>query len=153
MSCDFRKKLNEEFPNAQSLISDYEIKSRRDRNKYGGGLLELVRKGLFCKTTTIPSNITSEIISSELTIKNKKLIVFNVYRPRKESNLITFFQDLTFLLNKHLSSYDNVMVMGNFNIDVKEVTNQSLGKLSTFCETFGISNLVKGYTCYSKNHK
>ena len=28
-------------------------------------------------------------------------------------------QDLTFLLNKHLSTYDNVAVMGDFNIDVK----------------------------------
>ena len=45
--------------------------------------------------------------------------------------------------------------MGYFNIDVKEVTNQSLGKLSTFCETFGLSNLVNNldYTCYSKTHK
>ena len=65
-------KLNEECPNAQFLISDYGIKSRRDRNKHSGGLLELVRKGLICKTIAIPSNITNEIISSKLTIKNKK---------------------------------------------------------------------------------
>ena len=33
-------KLNEEFPNAQFLTSDYEIKNRRDRNKHGveGGI-------------------------------------------------------------------------------------------------------------------
>ena len=74
----------------------------------------------------MPSNITSEIISSELTIENKKWIVFSVYKLPKESNLITFFQDLTFLLNKHLSTYDNVVIMGDFNIDVKEVTNQVL---------------------------
>ena len=43
--------------------------------------------------------------------------------------------------------------MGEFNIDVKEVTNQRLEKLNTFCQTFGLSNLVKGYTCYSKTHK
>ena len=49
-------KLNEEFPNAQFLISDYEIKSRRDRNKHGRGLLEFLRKGLICKTITIPFN-------------------------------------------------------------------------------------------------
>ena len=56
-------KLNKEFPNAQSIMSDYEIKSRRDRNKHGGGLLEFIRKGLICKTVAIPSNITSETIS------------------------------------------------------------------------------------------
>ena len=37
-------KLNEEFPNAQFLISDYEIKSKRDRNKHDGKLLEFVVK-------------------------------------------------------------------------------------------------------------
>ena len=42
--------------------------------------------------------------------------------------------------------------MGEFNIDVKVVTNQSLEKLKTFWKTFGLSNLVKGYTCYSKTH-
>ena len=74
---------------------NYDIKSRRDRNKDGVGLLEFVRKGLICKTITIPSNITSEIISSELTIKNKKWIVFSVYRFFQD---LTFFQDLKFLL-------------------------------------------------------
>ena len=45
---------------------------------------------------------------------------------------MTLFQDLTFLLNNYLSTYDNVVVIGDFNIDVKEVTNQILEKLKTF---------------------
>ena len=60
---------------------------------------------------------------------------------------------MTFFLNKHLSTYDKVVVMGDFNIDVKELTNQSLEKRNTFYETSGLSNLVKGYTCYSETHK
>ena len=51
---------------------------------------------------------------------------------KNKSNLITFFQDLTFFLNKRLSTYDNVVVMGDFNNDVKEVTNQILEKINTF---------------------
>ena len=51
---------------------------------------------------------------------------------RNQSNPITFFQDLTFLLNKNLSTYDNAVVMSDFSIDVKEVTNQSLEKRKTF---------------------
>ena len=40
-----KTKLNEETPNSQFLISNCEIKSRRDQNKHGGGsLLEFVRK-------------------------------------------------------------------------------------------------------------
>ena len=59
---------------------------------------------------------------------------------------MTLFQDLTFLLNNYLSTYDNVVVIGDFNIDVKEVTNQILEKLKTFWATFGLSNLAKAYT-------
>ena len=116
-------KLNEEFPNAQFLIFDYEIKSRRDGNKHVMGLLEFVRESLICKTTTIPSRIT---ISSELTITNKKWIVFWVYRSPNESNLITFFKYLAFLLNKHLSTYDNFVVMGDFNFDAKDFNIDSI---------------------------
>ena len=129
-------KLNKEFPNCWFLISDYEIKSWRDWNKHGRGLLQFVSKGLTYKAITIPFNITSEIISSELTIKNKKWIVLSMYRPPKESDLIKFFQGLIFLLKKHWSTYNNVVVMGDFNIHVKVVTNQSLDKLITFCKTF-----------------
>ena len=97
-----------------------------------GGLLEFVRKGLICETITIPSNITSEIISSELTIKNKKWIVFSMYRPPKESNLITFFQDLAFLLNKQLNNYDNTVVMVDFNIDVRGGSRINFSVLQNF---------------------
>ena len=45
---------------------------------------------------------------------------------------MTFFQDLTFLLNNYLSTYDKVVVIGDFNIHVKEVTSQILEKLKTF---------------------
>ena len=60
-----------------------------------------------------------------------------MYKPPKGSNLLTFFRDLTFLLNEYLGTCNNVVVMGNFNIDVKEikVTNRSLEKLNIFHET------------------
>ena len=54
-----KTKLNEEFPNSQFLISNCEIKSRRDQNKHGGGLVTgICYKSLISKTITIPFNIT-----------------------------------------------------------------------------------------------
>ena len=37
-------KLDNSFPCAQFQVSDYEIRPRRDRNKYRGGLIEFVQK-------------------------------------------------------------------------------------------------------------
>ena len=42
-------KLDESFPSTQFNISNYEIRSRRDRDKNGGGLIEFVRKGFITK--------------------------------------------------------------------------------------------------------
>ena len=39
-------KLDEIFPKAQFILGGYEIRARRDRNKFGRGLIEYVRKGL-----------------------------------------------------------------------------------------------------------
>ena len=41
--------LDESFPNTQFILDGYEIRARRDKNKFGGGLIEYIRKGLICK--------------------------------------------------------------------------------------------------------
>ena len=43
--------------------------------------------------------------------------------------------------------------MGDFNIDVKDKKNPNFDKFSEFCVIFSMSNLVKDYTCFTKNHK
>ena len=78
---------------------------------------------------------------------------FNAYRPPCNSTIETFLGDLSNLLNKYRSKYDNVVIMGDFNIDVKDKTNPIFDKFSEFCDTFSWSNLIKDYTCFTKTHK
>ena len=42
-------KIDESFPTSQFNVEGYEIRARRDRDKFGGGLIEFVRRGLICK--------------------------------------------------------------------------------------------------------
>ena len=44
-----KTKLGSSFPAAQFHIPGYEIRARRDRNKYDGGLIEYVKKGVISK--------------------------------------------------------------------------------------------------------
>ena len=74
-------KLDCSFPNAQFLLQNYEIRNRKDRNSHGGGLIEYVRKGIICKEIVQSELDGHEIISSEVTIRNKKWAVFSAYRP------------------------------------------------------------------------
>ena len=41
----------------------------------------------------------------------------------------------------------------DFNIDVKDKTNPTFHKLSEFCDTFSMPNLVKDYACLTITDK
>ena len=146
-------KLDESFPSAQFNISNYEIRNRRDRDKNGGGLIEFVRKGFITKRLKDYETQICETICSEFTVSKKKWICFSVYRPPSYNNLIIFFEELTKSVCKSLNTYDNIIVMGDFNIDINK--NEAIGhdKLDVFCNTLNLTNLVKSDTCFTNNHK
>ena len=78
-------KIDESFPTSQFNVEGYEIRARRDRDKFGGGLIEFVQRGLICKRLRDYEPKYSECLCSELTFTNKKWICFSIYRPPKQS--------------------------------------------------------------------
>ena len=62
---------------------------------------------------------------------------------------IIFFEELTKSVCMVLITYDNIIMMGDFNIDV----NNDEGIDHVYCDTLNLTNLVKSDTCYSNNHK
>ena len=44
------------------------------------------------------------------------------------------------------------MIMGDINIDTHDIQHPGYTKLISFCDVFGLSNLVKDKTCFTKNH-
>ena len=122
------------------------------KDKYGGGLIEFARRGLICKRLRDYEPKYSECLCSELTFTNKKWICFCIYSPSESSNLSTFFEELTTSLSKTKLKYENLLIMGDFNIDTK---SKGLGydKLDEFYDLFNLTNLIKSETCFTKNHK
>ena len=55
-------KLDDSFPNAQVTISNYEIRVRKDKDKYGSGLIEFVRKGFIWKSLRKCESLNIELI-------------------------------------------------------------------------------------------
>ena len=90
---------------------------------------------------------------SEITIKYIKWEIFSVYRLPCNSNIETFFRWSIKSSEQMLIKYHNVIIMGDFNTDVKDKTNPNFDTFSEFCDTFCMSNLVKDYTCFTKTHK
>ena len=87
-------KIVESFPTSQFNFEGYEIRTRRDRGKYGGGLIEFVRRGHTCKRLRDYDPKYSECLCSELTFTNKKWICFSIYSPPESSNLCLGYDKL-----------------------------------------------------------
>ena len=144
-------KLDNSFPNAPLTINIQEIRTRRDRDKHGVDLIEFVRKGLICKRLRKYESLNIEVISSEVTISNKNCVIFSIYKAPDYSNLLAFFNELRKYLNQASENYDNFIVMGNFNIDIRQTSPES-HKLDEFGSLFSLTNITKSGTCFTKFH-
>ena len=93
-------RLDSSFPYAQFHIGDYEIRNPRDRDKNGGELNELVKKGIITKRLDLETNL-SETICTEIPISKKRWFYMSVYRPTSSANVDTYFAELTVSLKVH----------------------------------------------------
>ena len=87
-----------------------------------------------------------------LTISYKNWVCFSVYRLPSQENLELFFEELSSCLSKASETYENFIVMGDFNIDIR-TKGREYEKFEDFCSLFNLSNLIKSETCFSKNYK
>ena len=83
-----------------------------------------------------------ECICSELPISNIKWICLRIYRLPNSQNLVHFFNELSDSLSKANESYENVIVVGDFNIDIG-ISNSDHDKLEQFCSLFNLQSLIK----------
>ena len=141
-------KLDNSFPCAQFQISDYEIRARGDRNKYGGGLIEFVKKGLIRKRLKTFETVNSECICSELTISNEKWVCFSVYHPLSQENLKLLFNEQSSCLSKASETHETFTVMRDFNIGIRTKCRE-YEKFADFCSLFNFSSLIKSETFFS----
>ena len=54
------------------------------------------------------------------------------------------------IIYKALCKYENLIVMGDFHIDIK-TSNSDKDKLENFSDLFNLTNLVHSETCFMKN--
>ena len=111
-------RLDSSFPSAQFHIGAYEIRNRRNRNKSGVGLIEFVKKGIISKRLKDLETNLSETICTEIPISKKRWFCMSVYKPPSSSNMDTFFAESTTSLSKAVNKFDNLIIMGDFNIDI-----------------------------------
>ena len=150
--CVDETKLDSSFPNSQFRIDGYIFSPyRSDRDNHGGGKIVFIREGLITKRLENLETKISETICLELTVSNKKWFILFAYRPPQENNKYAFFNELNETLSKAVNSYENIIVIGDLNIDVSDPDKDRNNYLSDFVDTFSLSNLINRKTCH-KNY-
>ena len=141
-------KLSVEFPDSQFFIDGYTFPVfQRDRNKHGGGLIVFTKKDLITKRKKEFESTDLEVIWLELTVSKRKWIIFSVYRPPGSGNLTNFFSELNKCIDMATRKYENIVIMGDINIDTDNDKAAGLNKMSEFCDIFDLDNLIRGNTC------
>ena len=132
--CIHKTKLDSSFPNAQVHLPEHQFPPfRRDQNLPGGG-----------KIVYISSGITKnwESICVEITFKKRKWGISFSYRPPTDNNLKLFFEETTQSANQLLSKFENIIIVGDFNIDTGSKNCNKFKQFADFCHTFNLTHQI-----------
>ena len=88
-----------------------------------------------------------ECICMKIIIAKKHWIIFSICRPPSSgSSLDSFLAVLHQTVGKAISNFKNIVIIGDMNVNTLEYSS-SLNKLSEFCDTLNLHNLIKVSTC------
>ena len=140
------------FSNSQFFIDNYYEPTRCDYTSASGGLIEYTKKGILRKPLHNFKLKTFESICSEITINKEKYCLLSFYRTErnenKKQNIERFFSELSDSMNKMIVKYNNIILMGDINIDSDDKKSPGFKNLMNFKDLFGLSNLIKQKTCF-----
>ena len=149
--------LKSDVLDSEINIEGYSI-CRKDRSNdeklCGGGTLIYIRNGLPFETLENTGSTDSDCLWIKINISNcKPLFVCCVYRP--EQHRVDLFIDS---LKSNMSTFkiadrNDICLLGDFNIDYNKQRNQNHHLLEQFASQFGLSQIIKGFTCVTENSR
>ena len=147
-------KINCSFHSTQFQIDGYYCPSefRRDRTyNNGGGMLLYIKKGTPCKRLNKFEHEDIETIVVELNIDSKKWCVISIYRNEDIDTQI-FLNQLSISLDQILNSYENIIILGDINVNSLDKNSTKFKHLKAFCDSFDLTNLIKVPTCFQSDN-
>ena len=136
-------KTDESFPIAQFLLVGFYSPYWLNKSPKSSGILVYVKSSIPSRQLNFP-NLPYKIqaIPFELSLRKKEWLVISIYRPPLES-LSCFLDPLTNMIDFFSSSYDNFIVMGDFNSQPTDSI------VKDFMDANGFINLIKSNTCFN----
>ena len=110
-------KLDNTFPINQFAIGGYKV-FRRDRNRFGGGLILYINENIPCKPlSNHPMFSDLELMAFELHQSKRKWLFLGIYKPPSQND-IEFLRRISLILDYYLPTYENFVLVGDFNLSV-----------------------------------
>ena len=146
--------LNSTWNDLELNIDDYYLfrqvreMSASASTHYGGGVAVYTKSNLLCERITFDTDICLEHICLQVTQHQAgpKLLFMVVYRPPNSTT--DFCHTLTRLIGYALSHYGEIIVAGDFNIDL---LRKKKSNLSTIFSDAGFTQIIKTATRVTDN--
>ena len=106
-------KIESSFPNSQFRLVEYRM-FRHDRYSFGGGLCMYVNESIPVKQLNSHKD-DSETIFLEISLRLRKWLIVGACKPPDQSNS-AFLESLSKSLSIYLDTYENVILLGDFNM-------------------------------------
>ena len=137
-------KLDNTFPINQFSMRVYKV-FRRDRNRFGGGLILYVNKNIPCKPLTDhPVFPDPELMAFEIHQSKRKWLLLEIYKPPSQND-IEFLNRISLIIDYYLRTYENILAAGDFNLSIDNT------HVEAFMQAFDFSSFFKKTTCYQSN--
>jgi exonuclease III len=111
--------------------------------KGGGGILCYVKDGIMCKELPDLNDDAVESLCIEINLPHTKpFLLCTIYRPPKAN--ADYLSKIDDLFQKWTSLYNDVVILGDFNLD--QCKRPNLSKVNKMCKQSNLSQLIKDYT-------
>ena len=137
----FETKIDASFPPAQFTLEGYQTPYRLDINNKSGDILVYVKSSIPSRRFSFEElYISIQAIPFEINLRKEKWLVISIYRPPLQ-NSEYFLNSLTKIIDYFANSYDNQLILGDFNLEPTDAA------LMGFLDSSRLTNLIKTSTC------
>ena len=132
--------LHNDIESALVQVDNYNFVRVDRTGRRGGGVGIFVKSSLNFEILASMSLDCIEYVWIKLLIKDKIIILWTIYRP-PNSELNQFFEHIEDVLTNIYAKYDNIICLGDFNINFLSVTNASK-QFESIMDPFGLKQLI-----------
>ena len=76
------------------------------------------------------------------------MVRFVCLQASSNNNKGLCFNEISITLNQITNEYENVIIIGDLNIDIANKTKDTCNYLPDLCDTFSLANIINGKTCF-----